>query len=103
MLDTLEKLPDDPILGLAAKAAADHNPDKVDLTVGVYMDDDGQCPVFEAVKQAQKALVSEEGTKAYLPAAGDKAFNEGVQQLLFGEGSGLLAAGRVSSIQTPGG
>ena len=103
MLDQLNRLPDDPILGLVAQAAADHNPQKVDLTIGIYMDENGLCPVFDAVQRAQQQLVAAESTKAYLPAVGDAAFNQGIQQLLFGEDSALLADGRVSSIQTPGG
>jgi aspartate aminotransferase len=54
MLDRLQRLPDDPILGLAAAARADDNPDKVDLTVGIYMDEQGLCPVFDAVREAQR-------------------------------------------------
>ena len=57
MLDGLEQLPPDSILGLAAAARADTNPDKVDLTVGIYMDESGVCPVFNAVRRAQQALV----------------------------------------------
>ena len=57
MLEQLSVLPPDPILGLAAACRADPNPDKIDLTVGVYMDEDGICPVFEAVKQAQAPLL----------------------------------------------
>ena len=48
MLQDLQQLPADPILGLAAACRADPNPNKVDLTVGIYMDDQGVCPVFEA-------------------------------------------------------
>lgn len=103
MLDTLPRLPDDPILGLAAEARADSNPDKVDLTVGIYMDESGICPVFDAVREAQRALVAEETTKAYMPPAGDPAFNRGMQRQVFGAGAEALDAGRVSSIQTPGG
>ncbi|MFV0279058.1 MAG: aromatic amino acid transaminase [Parahaliea sp.] len=103
MLDQLPLLPPDPILGLAAAARADTNPDKVDLTVGIYMDEAGVCPVFEAVQLAQRSLVDEEITKAYMPAAGDAAFNTGVQQLVFGADSPALLAGRISSIQAPGG
>lgn len=103
MLDTLERLPADSILGLSAACRADPNPDKVDLTVGIYMDEQGNCPVFEAVRQAQRALVEEETTKAYMPPEGDDAFNRGMQRLVLGEGSGALRDGRVSSIQTPGG
>lgn len=103
MLQALQELPIDPILGLAAAARADDNPDKVDLTVGVYMDESGLCPVFEAVRLAQLALEQEENTKAYLPPAGDEAFIHGLQRLVFGESSAALLENRVSSIQTPGG
>jgi aspartate aminotransferase len=103
MLDLLERLPSDPILGLAAACREDPNPDKVDLTVGIYMDEAGVCPVFEAVRRAQKALVDEEVTKAYMPPAGDAAFNLGIRRLVLGGDSAALADQRVSSVQTPGG
>jgi aspartate aminotransferase len=103
MLQALQQLPVDPILGLSAACRADTNAHKVDLTVGIYMDEQGVCPVFEAVKLAQHALVEEEVTKAYLAAAGDEHFNTGLQRLVLGEGSVALLEGRVSSIQTPGG
>ena len=103
MLDKLQPLPADTILGLAAACRADPNPLKVDLTVGIYMDEQGLCPVFEAVQQAQRMLVEQETSKAYMPPAGDEAFNLGMQSLVLGEGNAALAAGRVSSVQTPGG
>ena len=103
MLDVLPRLPDDPILGLAAACRADPNPDKVDLTLGIYMNEEGICPVFEAVREAQLALVREEVSKAYLPPAGVAEFNTGMQQLVLGKDSAVLAAGRISSIQAPGG
>jgi len=103
MLDQLQRLPADPILGLAAIARADTRANKVDLTVGIYMDEAGVCPVFRAVTEAQEALAREETTKAYLPAAGVEAFNTGMQQLLLGAGHAALRDGRVSSVQAPGG
>jgi aspartate aminotransferase len=103
MLEKLEQLPADTILGLAAACRADPNPDKVDLTVGIYMDEAGVCPVFEAVRRAQQALVAEEVTKAYMPPAGDEGFNRGMQQLVLGQDSPALRDGRVGSVQTPGG
>lgn len=103
MLQALHQLPADPILGLSAACRADPNPDKVDLTVGIYMNEAGVCPVFEAVQLAQRGLVDHESTKAYLAAAGDQDFNTGMQQLVLGKDSPALLAGRVSSIQTPGG
>ncbi len=103
MLDVLPRLPDDPILGLAAACRADPNPQKVDLTLGIYMDDEGVCPVFGAISEAQTALVAEEISKAYLPPAGVADFNNGMQRLVLGQDSAALADGRVSSIQAPGG
>lgn len=103
MLDKLERLPADSILGLAAIAKADANPNKVDLTVGVYMNEDGVCPVFKAVKMAQATLQQEEVSKSYLPPAGVDAFKDGMQQLLFGAGHPALRDDRVSSVQAPGG
>ena len=103
MFDSLPVLPPDSILGLAAACRADPNPDKVDLTVGVYMDETGLCPVFEAVQQAQQALVSEEQTKVYMPPQGDPDYLTGVRSLIFGE-AGMAALGdRTSAVQTPGG
>jgi len=103
MLEKLERLPDDPILGLAAACRADPNPDKVDLTLGIYMDEQGVCPVFRSVRAAQTALVAGEVSKAYLPPAGVAGFNEGMQALVLGPGHEALAAARVTSIQAPGG
>ncbi len=103
MLDRLERLPSDPILGLAAACREDPNPDKVDLTVGIYMDEQGICPVFGAVREAQQLLAAEETTKAYMAPAGDVAFNQGMQRLVLGADSSALSDGRVSSVQTPGG
>lgn len=103
MLQVLQQLPIDPILGLSAACRADPNPDKVDLTIGIYMDEQGLCPVFEAVQIAQRAMLEEETTKAYMAAAGDENFNTGLQRLVLGEGSPALLESRVSSLQTPGG
>ena len=103
MFDSLPVLPPDSILGLAAACRADPNPDKVDLTLGVYMDETGLCPVFEAVQQAQQALVSEERTKVYMPPQGDLDYLNGICSLVFGE-TGLATLGdRTSAVQTPGG
>ena len=103
MFEHLERLPEDPILGLSAKCKADANPQKVDLTVGVYKDESGSTPVFEAVQRAQNLIMAEEITKVYIAQAGDASFNAGIRHLLLGSDSSAVADGRVSSVQTPGG
>lgn len=103
MFDSLPVLPPDSILGLAAACRADPNPDKVDLTLGVYMDETGLCPVFEAVQQAQQALVSEEQTKVYMPPQGDPDYLAGIRSLVLGEVGMASLGDRSSAVQTPGG
>ena len=103
MFDSLPVLPPDSILGLAAACRADPNPDKVDLTLGVYMDETGLCPVFEAVQQAQQALVSEEQTKVYMPPQGDPDYLAGIRSLVLGEVGMTSLGDRSSAVQTPGG
>jgi aspartate aminotransferase len=103
MLENLEVLPADPILGLIAAFAQDDNPDKIDLGVGVYQDDAGHTPVMGAVLEAEARLLQTEGSKSYLPPAGDAAFNTGIQQLLLGDDCSTRFGGRMASIQTPGG
>ena len=103
MFDSLPVLPPDSILGLAAACRADPNPDKVDLTLGVYMDETGLCPVFEAVQQAQQELVSEEQTKVYMPPQGDPDYLAGIRSLVLGEVGMSSLGDRSSAVQTPGG
>ena len=102
MLEQLSVLSPDPILGLAAECRADPNPNKIDLTVGIYMDEAGVCPVFQAVREAQQQLVADELTKAYLPAAGDAVYLTAMKSLVFGDE--LVRDGsNITAIQTPGG
>ena len=103
MFDHLPVLPPDSILGLAAACRADTNPDKVDLTIGIYMDEAGVCPVFQAVKQAQIALIEEESTKAYIPPQGDQAFIDGMLELILGKERLLARSTLVAAVQAPGG
>ncbi|PIE37149.1 MAG: aromatic amino acid aminotransferase [Gammaproteobacteria bacterium] len=103
MFESLERLPDDPVLGLAAIARADDRPQKVDLTVGIYQNEAGVCPVFGAIRQAQAELAEQETTKAYIAAAGDATFREGMARLVLGDDSAVIKDGRVSVIQAPGG
>ena len=103
MLERLDRLPDDPILGLMAAFRADPDASKVDLGVGVYRNDRGETPVVEAVRQAEQAVLKRQTTKTYVAPAGNAGFNQAMERLVLGEGHPALAAGRVRSIQAPGG
>ncbi|GHF10845.1 aminotransferase [Kordiimonas sediminis] len=103
MFTALTELPTDPILGLMAAYRADTRPGKIDLSVGVYMNEDGHTPIFDAVKKAEAYRLQSETTKAYIGMEGTPGFNTLMQQEAFGADHSVLAAGRVASALTPGG
>ncbi|HAA76253.1 TPA: aromatic amino acid aminotransferase [Candidatus Latescibacteria bacterium] len=103
MFETLEQAPPDPILGLTTAFNADPNPNKINLGVGVYKDDDGNTPVFKSVKTAEERILQVEDTKNYLTIDGDPGYGAAVQQLLFGADHEILSSERAVTVQTPGG
>ena len=103
MWKDIEAAPADSILGLTDAYRKETNPKKVNLGVGVYKDDDGNTPILESVKAAEKILLIRESTKSYLPISGDAVYAECVQKLLFGKNSEVVAAGRAATVHAPGG
>lgn len=103
MFERVTAAPADPILGLNEAFAADDRPSKVNLGVGVFMNDDGVTPILETVKQAEARLLQDESTKSYLPISGDAEYDTQVQTLLFGDNSEVLNNNRARTAQTPGG
>lgn len=103
MLDALEPLPADPILGLIGAYQSDPNPNKVDLGAGVYRDAGGTTPVFAAVRTAEQRLIADQRTKSYVAPPGDPAFIGGVTRELFGDHHPAVVAGRAGAVQAPGG
>ncbi|MDO1528889.1 amino acid aminotransferase [Fulvimonas sp. R45] len=100
---SVEMAPGDPILGLTEAYLADPRPNKVNLGVGIYVDDQGRIPVLQAVRQVEQALAGGDQPRGYLPIDGLPAYNLATQKLLFGADSPLLEAGRVATAQTIGG
>jgi aspartate aminotransferase len=103
MLERLDRLAPDPILGLMAAFRADSDPHKVDLGVGVYRDDHGDTPILKAVRQAEQSVLARQNTKSYVAAAGNPGFNQAMERLVFGADHTALTGGRVRTIQAPGG
>lgn len=100
MFADLSLLPPDALLGLTKMFNEDPRSKKIDLGVGVYRTPDNRTPVLAAVAEAQKRLIAQETTKAYLPAEGAPGFGAAIRNLVFG---GSLASGRGAVVQTPGG
>ncbi len=99
----VELAPRDPILGLNEQFAADPNPAKVNLGVGVYFDANGKLPLLRCVRQAEQMMLEVPKARGYLPIDGIAAYDRAVQQLVFGDTSEVLAAGRVATVQALGG
>jgi aspartate aminotransferase len=103
MFERLDRVPDDPILGLMAAFRADSDPRKVDLGVGVFRDAQGNTPVLDSVRKAEKAVLERQTSKTYVAPAGNPAFNQAMEKLVFGTDHPVFTAERVRSIQGPGG
>ena len=99
----VEMAPRDPILGLNEQFAADPNPAKVNLGVGVYYDDNGKLPLLKCVAQAEKQMMEAPTARGYLPIDGIAAYDKAVQGLVFGADSAILKEGRVATVQGIGG
>ena len=100
---SVEMAPGDPILGLTETYVADARPNKINLGVGVYVDEQGRIPLLPSVREVEQALAVAAKPRSYLPIDGLPAYNQLTQQLVFGAESPLLAAGRVATAQTIGG
>ena len=100
---SVEMAPGDPILGLTEAYLADPRPRKVNLGVGIYVDEQGRVPLLEAVRKVEQSLAAQAKPRGYLPIDGLPAYDALSQQLLFGAESPLLAAGRLATAQTIGG
>ena len=98
LLSAVEMAPRDPILGLNEQFAADPNPAKVNLGVGVYFDDEGKLPLLQCVQAAQKQLLETPKPRGYLPIDGIAAYDRAVQELAFGR-----VDPRIATVQALGG
>jgi len=103
MFEKIEALPADPILGLNQTFHQDENPNKINLSVGVYQNAQGQTPIFSAVKKAEEKLLSDQVSKAYIAQAGDALFLDKISRLLLGDELVDQLDDRIAIVATPGG
>jgi aromatic-amino-acid transaminase len=102
MFAHVEPFAGDPILALVEVFAADPRPHKVNLSIGIYFDEQGRIPVLRSVQLAEARVVALGGPKPYLPIEGAANFRQAVQQLLFGADHAVLREQRVATIQSVG-
>ncbi len=103
LFTAVELAPRDPILGINEQFAADGNPKKVNLGVGVYYDDNGKLPLLQCVQAAEQAMMKTPTARGYLPIDGIAAYDSAVKGLVFGVDSEPVQSGRIATIQAIGG
>jgi len=80
--------PPDSIFKLTAAYKADSYPNKINLGVGAYRDDDNRPWVLPVVKKASQIILSDTTLDhEYLPITGLPEFVSGAARLILGENS----------------
>ncbi|MBF7690428.1 amino acid aminotransferase [Acinetobacter pollinis] len=104
MFQHVEPYAGDPILSLMEKFQKDERDNKVNLSIGLYYNEDSIVPQFNAVKTAALEIGKNvDKAKLYLPMSGLKSYCDATQLLLLGEESTARAEKRAVTIQTLGG
>jgi len=99
----IEMAPRDPILGITEAFNADQHPEKTNLGVGVYYDDNGKVPLLGCVQKAETLLMEKLAPRTYLPIEGLAAYDKAVQELVFGANSEVVTSKRAITAQAIGG
>lgn len=90
--------PPDPILGVTEAFKADTNPNKINLGVGAYRDDNGKPFVLTSVRQAEQKILADSMDKEYSPITGNANFCKLSAELAFGE-TDVVPTGRYVTSQ----
>lgn len=104
MFQKVDAYAGDPILSLMERFKEDPRSDKVNLSIGLYYNEDGAIPQLQAITQARARLNAQpQGASLYLPMEGLNGYRHTIAPLLFGADHPVLTAQRVATIQTLGG
>ncbi|MGG1956962.1 aromatic amino acid transaminase [Enterobacter cloacae] len=104
MFQKVDAYAGDPILSLMERFKEDPRSDKVNLSIGLYYNEDGIIPQLKAVAEAEARLnAAPHGASLYLPMEGLNTYRNAIAPLLFGADHEVLAQKRVATIQTLGG
>lgn len=89
----------DPIMVVANQYALDTNPNKVDLSIGVYKPENGDVKyVFPSVRQAETEIYNHDHGHPYHQMSGYPTFVKGAQETVFGREH--VKENRIASLQT---
>ena len=80
----------------------DPRPDKLDLGIGIYRNDQGEIPLMDCVRQAELRMVEQPVHKGYLTPLGNQDYCQTVLKLTLGDNHPMLIDGSIVTAQTPG-
>lgn len=104
MFQNVDAYAGDPILSLMETFKQDARPHKVNLSIGLYYNEQGVIPQMQAVAAAEEQLHAQpQAASLYLPMEGLPPYRSAIAPLLFGAEHPVLKAGRIATIQTLGG
>ena len=103
VFENVRLAPADPILGLTEAFKADERTSKVNLGIGVYLDENGQLPLMECVHTAEDRLAAAAKPHTYLGIDGLPSYVRLARELAFGADSSAVAQGRIATVQSLGG
>ncbi|PNW86841.1 hypothetical protein CHLRE_02g097900v5 [Chlamydomonas reinhardtii] len=92
--------PPDPILGVSEAFKASTDPNKLNLGVGAYRDEQLKPVVLSVVKKAESKIFSRNENKEYLTIEGLDAFRKATVDLLLGGDHPAIKEGRVAVVQS---
>ncbi|KAG9153903.1 hypothetical protein Leryth_006007 [Lithospermum erythrorhizon] len=105
----VEPAPKDPILGVTEAFLADQSPEKVNVGVGAYRDDNGKPVVLECVREAERRIAVllwfilmidlPNVVREYLPMGGSVKMVDESLKLAYGENSELIKDKRIAAVQ----
>ncbi|PHM73372.1 aromatic amino acid transaminase [Xenorhabdus kozodoii] len=104
MFQNVDAYAGDPILSLMEEFKNDPRTEKINLSIGLYYDEQGITPKLQAVATAEEQMSTlPPSASLYLPMEGLLAYRTSVQELLFGKDHPRLNPQCIATIQTLGG
>ncbi|GAD94180.1 aspartate aminotransferase [Paecilomyces variotii No. 5] len=100
MFEDVQPGPKDPMFDLKKLADNDTSPQKIDLGVGVYRNEDGGYHELQVVEKAKKILDETNPGHDYELTTGNPSFLNNAAALLFEENSKTLKDRKIASVQT---
>ncbi|KAJ3030226.1 UNVERIFIED_CONTAM: Aspartate aminotransferase, cytoplasmic [Siphonaria sp. JEL0065] len=100
IFDNVENLPLDPIFALSAACTADTDPNKINLGIGAYRDNDGKPWILPVVRKVKQNLLTDPTLNhEYLSIDGLRTFTDASAKMILGAESRAVKEKRFGGIQ----